>query len=265
VRRRWSRVASSEAETRSGVRIPRARRRVARGGVKPSSEAETRLRGVKLSSEAEAPWRGAWSSSETEARPRGTATDCLVGCCGFLGRGPSFALGRNHTECASWFVGLFVYLLLFFERGVFTGYWGTLMVVPDSSPQAFAVVSVRNPQRLALDDGTFCPPDCCVVPWGRASAPAGVAPKPWWSACTPARFFHNMLPVCEVFVLAGLGGVSAGLGGAMRMCRHSPVFGARPGGVAVRQAPSLGPLEAIGVSSPTCLCAPSPPFRRAEG
>jgi hypothetical protein len=51
------------------------------------------------------------------------------------------------------------------------------MAVPDSSPQASAVVSVRNPQRLTLADGTFFPPGCCAVPWGRASAPAGVAPE----------------------------------------------------------------------------------------
>jgi hypothetical protein len=74
-----------------------------------------------------------------------------------------------------------------------------------------------------------------------------------------------VLPVCEVFVSATLGGVSAGFGGAMRPYQHSPAFGACPGGVAVRRAPSLGPLEAIGASSSTCLCAPSPPLRRAEG
>jgi hypothetical protein len=31
------------------------------------------------------------------------------------------------------------------------------MVVPDSSPRASAVVSIRNPQRLTLADGTFFP------------------------------------------------------------------------------------------------------------
>jgi hypothetical protein len=38
------------------------------------------------------------------------------------------------------------------------------MAIPDSRPRASAVVSVRNPQRLALADGTFFPPDCCAVP-----------------------------------------------------------------------------------------------------
>jgi hypothetical protein len=51
------------------------------------------------------------------------------------------------------------------------------MVVPNSSPRASAVLSVKIPQRLMLADGTSFPPRCCAVPWGRASAPAGVAPE----------------------------------------------------------------------------------------
>jgi hypothetical protein len=51
------------------------------------------------------------------------------------------------------------------------------MTVPDSSPRASVVVSVKNPQMLTLADGTFFPPGCCAIPWGRASAPAGVALK----------------------------------------------------------------------------------------
>jgi hypothetical protein len=42
-------------------------------------------------------------------------------------------------------------------------YLGTLMVVPDSSSRASAVVSIRNPERLALADRTFFPPGCCAV------------------------------------------------------------------------------------------------------
>jgi hypothetical protein len=34
-----------------------------------------------------------------------------------------------------------------------------------------------------------------------------------------------VLPVCEVFVSAGLDGISAGLDGAMRVYRHLPAFG----------------------------------------
>jgi hypothetical protein len=51
------------------------------------------------SSEAEITRRDARSSSEAETCPRDTAVDRLVGRCGFLGRGPFFALGRDHTEC----------------------------------------------------------------------------------------------------------------------------------------------------------------------
>jgi hypothetical protein len=60
---------------------------------------------------------------------------------------------------------------------------------------------------------------------------------------TLARFSHNVLSVCEVFVSAGLSSVSAGLGGDMRMYRHSPTFGACPGGVAVCRAPEPGPTR----------------------
>jgi hypothetical protein len=51
------------------------------------------------------------------------------------------------------------------------------MAVPDSSPRASAGVSVRILQMLTLADGTFFPPDCYAIPWGRASRPAGLAPK----------------------------------------------------------------------------------------
>ena len=30
---------------------------------------------------------------------------------------------------------------------------------------------------LTLADGTFFPPDCRAIPWGRASRPAGLAPE----------------------------------------------------------------------------------------
>jgi hypothetical protein len=41
----WVKAASSETETHLGVQTPRAGRRLDRGGVKPSSEAETLPRG----------------------------------------------------------------------------------------------------------------------------------------------------------------------------------------------------------------------------
>jgi hypothetical protein len=49
-----------------GASSPRARRRFARGCVKPSTEA-------KIS------WCGAWPSSEMEVRPRGVAAGYLMG------------------------------------------------------------------------------------------------------------------------------------------------------------------------------------------
>jgi hypothetical protein len=52
-----------------------------------------------------------------------------------------------------------------------------------------------------------------------------------------------MLSLREVFVSAGLGGVSAGLGGAIRVCRRSRAFSAYPGGVAVCRARESGPIR----------------------
>jgi hypothetical protein len=86
-------------------------------------------------------------------------------------------LGCDHTGRVFRFVACSFAFYYFSKRGVFPGYQGTLMAVPDSSPRASVVVSVRNPRRLTFADGTFFPPGCCAVPWGRASAPAGVAPE----------------------------------------------------------------------------------------
>jgi hypothetical protein len=51
------------------------------------------------------------------------------------------------------------------------------MAVPNSSPRASAMVSVRTPQMLMLADGTFFPPGCCAIPWGRASGPTSLVPE----------------------------------------------------------------------------------------
>jgi hypothetical protein len=90
------------------------------------------------------------------------------------------------------------------------------MAVPDSSPRVSAVVSVRIPQRLTLAVGTFFSPGCRTVPWGRTSAPAGVAPEALQERGCSCKVFSQSLPVCEVLVSAGVGNISAGLGGAMR-------------------------------------------------
>ena len=96
---------------------------------------------------------------------------------------------------------------------------------------------------LTLADGTFFPPDCCAIPWGRASGPAGLAPEALEECVYSFKVFSQRRHLCEAFISAGLGGVSAGLGGAVRMCRRSRAFGAYPGGVATRRAPEPGPVR----------------------
>jgi hypothetical protein len=108
---------------------------------------------------------------------------------------------------------------VFFEsKWVPPGFLGTLMAVPDSSPRASAGVSVRIPQMLTLADGTSFPPDCCAIPWGRASGHAGLATEALQERGCSCKVFSQSLPVCEVLVSAGIGNIPAGLGGAMRTC-----------------------------------------------
>jgi hypothetical protein len=90
-------------------------------------------------------------------------------------------------------------------------------------------------------DGTFFPPSCYAVPWGHASATAGVAPEALQEHGCSCKVFSQCFPVCEVLVSVGIDNVSAGLGGAMHTYRHSSAFNAYPGGVAVRRAPEPGP------------------------
>jgi hypothetical protein len=92
------------------------------------------------------------------------------------------------------------------------------MAVPDSSTRAFVVISIRIPQRLTLGDGTFFPPGCCAVLWGLTSAPAGVAPEALQERGCSSKVFSRSLPVCKVLVSAGVGNISASLGGGMRTC-----------------------------------------------
>jgi hypothetical protein len=101
------------------------------------------------------------------------------------------------------------------------------------------VVSVS----LALANGMFFPPGCYVVPWGRASAPAGVAPEALQERGCFYRLFSQCSSVCVVLVSASIGGVSVRLRCAMRMYQHSSAFSAYPGGVAVRRAPEPGPTQ----------------------
>jgi hypothetical protein len=70
----------------------------------------------------------------------------------------------------------------------------------------------------------------------------------------PARFFHSILSVCEVLVLAGFDSVSAGLCGAVHtydiLLRSVHVQEVQP----CIEHPSLVPLEAIG-RTPRLVCA----------
>jgi hypothetical protein len=95
---------------------------------------------------------------------------------------------------------------------------------------------------LTLADGTFFPPGCCAIPWGCASGPAGLAPEALDECVYSFKVSSVASSSCEVFISSSLGGVSAGLGGAIRMCRRPRAFDAYPGGVAVRQAPEPGPV-----------------------
>jgi hypothetical protein len=90
------------------------------------------------------------------------------------------------------------------------------MAVHDSSPRASAVLSVRNPQRLTLADGAFFPPGYSALLWGRASAPAGVAPEALQERGYSGKVFPQHLSVCEVLASVGIGSVSAGLDSAIR-------------------------------------------------
>jgi hypothetical protein len=65
---------------------------------------------------------------------------------------------------------------------------------------------------LVLADGTFFPPGCCAIPWGRASGPAGLAPEALQECGTPLRFYsqrrlcarHLSQPASVIFQLASV-------------------------------------------------------------
>jgi hypothetical protein len=64
---------------------------------------------------------------------------------------------------------------------------------------------------LTLTDGTLFPHSCSAIPWGRASRPAGLAPEALEECVYSFKTFSTALSSCRAFV-------SAGLGGAIRMC-----------------------------------------------
>jgi hypothetical protein len=69
---------------------------------------------------------------------------------------------------------------------------------------------------LTSADGTFFPPGCCDIPWGRASGPAGLAPEALQERGCSCKVFSQDLPVCEVLVSADISNIPVSLGGAMR-------------------------------------------------
>jgi hypothetical protein len=89
------------------------------------------------------------------------------------------------------------------------------MVVLDSSPRAFAAVSIGTRKRQRLFVRTLFPSGRCDVPWGHASATAVVALEALEDCVHSCKVFCVELPICEAFVSAGLNVVSAGLGNAM--------------------------------------------------
>jgi hypothetical protein len=78
---------------------------------------------------------------------------------------------------------------------------------------------------LTLADGMFFPMVAGAIPWGCASRPAGLAPKPCRSMGAPARVFTHDLPACGVLGSAGIGNIPAGLGGATRTYLALSAFG----------------------------------------
>jgi hypothetical protein len=104
-----------------------------------------------------------------------------------------------------------------------------------------------------------------VIPWGRASGPAGLAPEALQERGCSCKVLSQDLPACGVLVSAGIGDISAGLCGATRTYLASSAFGAPQEVWPCVEPPSLGPFEAIGTGSPTSLYAPSPSLCGAEG
>jgi hypothetical protein len=79
---------------------------------------------------------------------------------------------------------------------------------------------------LTLADGTFFPLVAGAIPWGRAPAPAGLAPEALQEHGCSCKVFSQDLPVCGVLVLAGISDISAGLGSATCTYLALSAFGA---------------------------------------
>jgi hypothetical protein len=71
----------------------------------------------------------------------------------------------------------------------------------------------------------------------------GFSPRSLGGVWHSFKVLFTVSSLCETFITAILDNISAGLGGAVRMCRRSRVFGAYPEGVASRRAPDPGPIR----------------------
>jgi hypothetical protein len=62
------------------------------------------------------------------------------------------------------------------------------------------MASLGIPQMLVLADGTFFPPGCYAIPWGRAGGPAGLAPEALRSVVLLQGFIRNVVSVQGVYL-----------------------------------------------------------------
>jgi hypothetical protein len=132
-------------------------------------------------------------------------------------------VGRgDHRGCdyVTHFLGSRICLHLHFLRNKvgFPRFLGTLWLSLTIAPEHLWVhpLGSRRCRRLLMGPSSLLV--ACAIPWGRASRPACLAPEALEECVYSLKVFFTALSSCEAFVSTGLGDVSAGLGGAMRMC-----------------------------------------------
>jgi hypothetical protein len=138
---------------------------------------------------------GTGLSSEAGTRPRGTTADRLVGHCRFLGHGPFFVPGCSHAEHVLGFTGMFVCVLLFFEKAIFPVIRGPLGLSPTVAPEPlqWCPLGTRRGWRSLMGHSSLL---VVVLFRGGALGHTRVQPpKPWRSVDAPARFFSAFFDV----------------------------------------------------------------------
>jgi hypothetical protein len=95
---------------------------------------------------------------------------------------------------------------------------------------------------LVLADGMFLPWLLCYSVGTRWQT-RGSSPRSLGGVWHSSKVLFAASSLCEAFISAGLGDISAGFGGTVWMCRRSRAFGAYLGGVASRRAPDPGPIR----------------------